>query len=83
MSAVSPFDNIDFLCRAFPFGLAQAEPWPPMPTAPNLREIVDKYRPPMPRQGMSRSGSLASQPSAGSAMVAASGSTGVASNQQR
>jgi hypothetical protein len=53
-----------------------------MPTAPNLREIIDKYRPPMPRQGMSRSGSLASQPSAGNAMQAGGGGA-PAGTQQR
>lgn len=61
----------------------QTEPWPPMPTAPNLRELVDKYRPPMPRQqGMSRTTSLASQPSSSSAMMQAGGSAAPAAQQR-
>jgi hypothetical protein len=63
--------------------MTQTEPWPPMPTAPNLRELVDKYRPPMPRQqGMSRTTSLASQPSSSSAMMQAGGSAAPAAQQR-
>ncbi|WIA18855.1 hypothetical protein OEZ85_003533 [Tetradesmus obliquus] len=65
----------------------QNTPWPPMPTAPLLREIVEKSRPPPPtRQSMHRSGSmgLASQGSAGgSAMHPQAAAAAAAAAAQR
>jgi hypothetical protein len=60
-----------------------------MPTAPLLRELVEKYRPPTRQSLMSRTGSLASQPSAGTgsqltaAQQAAGGGGGPGAAAQR